>query len=96
MKMLMVMSSDVIAEELRRVIDDLRLDCYLEIPKAYGCAGEFKRRNTYAFPGTTNCFFVPCSDERLDEIVSKLKAYEAGCKYEKCMRIMAVNVEKIF
>ena len=96
MKMLLIMCSDVIAEDLRKVIDDIKLDCYLEVPKAHGCAGDFKRMDSYAFPGTANLFFVPCPDEKLDEIVARLQQYRDRCKYDKCMRMVTLNVDKVF
>lgn len=46
--------------------------------------------------GTSNCFLVPCPDERIDELIEKLEKYRDGCKYDKRIRVVALNVDKVF
>lgn len=95
MKLLMIFCSEYLAETVRTALDDVKVECSAEVPQVLGAAGQFRRLDTPAFPGTANLFFVPVQDERVAEIRDRLAALLDRCQEERCIRIVALDIEPV-
>ncbi len=96
LKLMLVLCSSSLIEEVQRVLEDHHIKCYINISEVKGVSEEIRRLGTVAFPGTDDLFLVLDVPEKLEKVVAVLERFLGHCDYQVCLKAMILGVEKVY
>ena len=91
MKLLLIMSTDSHAPELREIIDEHEVQGYTEIPEVRGSGKTGKRLGTRAFPGAGSIFFTAVDEDKAQELVDAVRDFCDRCQIGEGLRLFSLE-----
>lgn len=96
MKLLTVIISSDLQDEVGRIISDMNVDCYVRVGESYGISHRCKGSLGDNMPWEAAVLLVAGEEAQLTELAGKIKAAVQEMDYEPCLRMMLSPVDRVW
>ncbi|RMH19254.1 MAG: hypothetical protein D6696_11135 [Acidobacteria bacterium] len=91
LKLLLILCASGRADEVRRLIEQRRVEGFTEIPELEGAGVTGRHLGSRAFPGTTSLIFTALAPEPAAALVAALAELQKRCDPGEGLRVFALD-----
>jgi hypothetical protein len=96
MKLLTILISSDLQDEVSRLISEAEVDCYVRLGEAYGISKRCKGSLGNNMPWDAGVLMVAGEQEQLEQLADNIEAAVRSRDYEPCLRMMLSPVDRVW
>ncbi len=96
MKLLTVIISSDLLDEVSRLISRAQIDCYVRLAEAYGISHRCKGSLGDDMPWEASVLMIAGESEQLESLAENIEAAIKSKDYQPCLRMMLSPVDRVW
>ncbi len=96
MKLLTILISSDLQDEVSRLIAEMEIDCYMRLGEAYGISHRCRGSLGNNMPWDAAVMMVAGEREQLEQLADNIESSVRSKEYEPCLRMMLSPVDRVW